>query len=181
MSRIGIQPIKIEDGVTVSINGTKFSAKGPLGEMLVDVHPKIKVEVKDTEILVTRKDEEKLSKSLHGTFRMILANAVYGVKTGFTKKLELVGVGYRVKKVGNTIELSVGYTHPVIVKIPDALQVDVPDEVTILIKGYDRQMVGQFAANTRAIRKPEPYKGKGIKFDYEIVKRKSAKSATTKK
>lgn len=181
MSRIGIQPIKIEDGVEVNIDEKNVIVKGSLGEINIKL-PKV-IEAKKTEvdgvnyIVVDRKDETKQSKSLHGTFRSLINNAVFGVKNGYEKKLEIVGVGYRGRIEGNHISLSIGYTVPVIVEMLEGVKVDMPDELTIVIKGVDKQLVNQFAANIRKLKKPEPYKGKGIKYSDEVVRRKSSKTA----
>ncbi|MCD4756325.1 50S ribosomal protein L6 [bacterium] len=177
MSRIGNQPITIEEGVTVTIKDKNVNVKGPKGELNVELHFKISAEIKDNEVIVSRMDEEKLSKSLHGTFRMHIANAIEGVKNGYEKKLELVGVGYRARLEGKTLVMTLGWNHPVKVEPYEGIEVEVPEETKITIKGIDKQQVGEFAAKIRGIRKPEPYKGKGIRYEGEYVKRKSSKSS----
>ncbi|WKZ30770.1 MAG: 50S ribosomal protein L6 [Candidatus Dojkabacteria bacterium] len=178
MSRVGINPIKIEEGVDVNINGNVVSVKGPKGEIVHTLPAELTVEVKDGQIVVGRKDDERFSRSIHGTFRALLAGAVAGVKDGFEKKLELVGVGYRVRMEGANLSLSLGLTHPVVVEPVEGIQYEVPDEVTIIVKGHDKQKVGEVAARIREIKKPEPYKGKGIRYEGEYVRRKSAKAVT---
>lgn len=181
MSRIGNQPVKIEEGVTVNVNGREVAVSGPIGQLKVVLPESLTAEIKDGEVLVARKNEEKQSKSVHGTFRALIQNMVTGVKTGYERKLEMSGVGYRAKQEGKDISVTVGYTHPVKVIIPEGITATVPDEITIVLKGADKQKVGEMAAKIRGIKKPEPYKGKGIKYAEEIVRRKSAKSAATAK
>jgi large subunit ribosomal protein L6 len=183
VSRIGLSPIKIEEGVTVEVQKNAVKVTGPLGNLSIEYPSNLlTVEVKDGQVLLSRVDDAKFTKSVHGTIRSIVANAVKGVKSGYEKKLELVGVGYRVKKEGtDKVSFTLGFTHPVVFQIPAGISVEVPDEVTVIIKGYDKQVVGQLAAKIRSKRKPEPYKGKGIKYSDEIVKRKSSKAAATKK
>ncbi|MBD3329055.1 50S ribosomal protein L6 [Candidatus Dojkabacteria bacterium] len=177
MSRIGNQPVTIEEGVEVEIVKKEVKIKGPKGEMLVELPWQINAKVEGDEVIVERSDEEKLSKSLHGTYRMLVENAVYGVKNGYEKKLEIVGVGYRGKMEAGKLNLSLGFTHPILMEVPEGLEVDMPDETTITINGVDKQLVGEYAAKIRSLRKPEPYKGKGIKYSDEVVRRKSSKSA----
>lgn len=177
MSRIGVQPVKIEEGVEVSIDKKLVKVKGPKGEIELELPWQITASVKDDEVIVERADDEKLSKSLHGTHRMLIHNAIQGAKKGYEKKLEIVGVGYRGKMEGGKVSLALGYTHPIIVEVPEGLDVDMPDETTIVIQGADKQLVGEYAAKIRSLRKPEPYKGKGIKYSDEVVRRKSSKSA----
>lgn len=184
MSRIGLSPVKIEEGVTVDLSKNGLVVvTGPLGSMNVEYPVTlVKVENNDGTLQVSRLNEAKLTKSVHGTIRSLVANAVAGVKSAYEKKLELVGVGYRVKMEGsNKLSFTLGFTHPVVFEIPTGLTVEVPDEVSVTIKGFDKQLVGQFAAKIRAKRKPEPYKGKGVRYSGEFVKRKSSKSAATKK
>lgn len=177
MSKVGMNPIKIEDGVEVSINGREVTAKGPKGELKVELPFRLAVEQKDGELVVTRKNDEKETKSLHGTFRSLIANAIKGVKEGYVKNLELVGVGYRARMEGDTLVMNLGLTHDVRVDAPEGIKMEVPDETKIVVSGIDNQKVGEFAAKIREIRKPEPYKGKGIRYEGEYVRRKSAKAS----
>ncbi|KKR05655.1 MAG: 50S ribosomal protein L6 [candidate division WS6 bacterium GW2011_GWF2_39_15] len=181
MSKIGLNPITIEEGVEVTINGKEVTAKGPKGELKVTVPFKINVEVKDNQILLTRKDEMKQSKALHGTFRALVANIVNGVKNGYSKKLEVVGVGYRVRLDGTALVMNLGLNHPITMTPPEGITLDVPDETTIVVNGVDKQLVGEYAAKIRETKKPEPYKGKGIRYEGEYVRRKSAKASVAAK
>jgi large subunit ribosomal protein L6 len=177
MSRIGKEPITIEEGVTVSVEGQTVKVKGPKGELEIDLPKKLSAEVKDNEVVLARATEEKQSKSLHGTYRMIVANAVKGVKEGFEKKLELVGVGYRARIEGTTLVMTLGWNHPIKVEPYEGIEIEVPDETKITIKGIDKQKVGEFAAKVRGMREPEPYKGKGVRYADEYVRRKSSKTS----
>ncbi len=176
MSRIGLEYIKIEEGVTVEKDKNVVTIKGALGEMKISFPEDIDVEVSENEIKVLRKAETKQAKSNHGTYRVLLSNAVTGVKNGFSRNLELVGVGYRARMEGNTLVMSLGLNHPVKVEPLEGIKVEVPEETKITIKGFDKQKVGEFAAKVREMRKPEPYKGKGIRYENEYVRRKSSKS-----
>ncbi len=175
MSRIGIVPIKIEDGVSIEVTGNKAVITGPMGNIEITIPDDVNIETKEGNAIVTRTQETKQAKSNHGTLRMLVANAVEGVKNGFQKKLEVVGVGYRAKMEGNNISIALGLNHPVIFKEVEGITFEVPDKNTIIIKGIDKQKVGLVAAMIRELRKPEPYKGKGIKYEDEVVRRKSAK------
>lgn len=177
MSRIGNQPIKIEDGVTVDIDNKRVTVKGPKGELRFELPFQLSAEIKDDEIILSRKDDEKQSKSIHGTYRMILANAVYGVKEGYEKKLELVGVGYRARLEGKTLVMTLGWNHPIKVEPYEGIEIEVPEETKITIRGIDKQKVGEFSAKVRGMREPEPYKGKGVRYADEYVRRKSSKSS----
>ncbi len=176
MSRIGQEPITIEEGIEVKIEGKKVVVSGSGKETVITLPEQITVEVKDGQILVTRSNDEKLSKSLHGTFRAIIFNAVKGIKESFEKKLELVGVGYRARMEGTTLVMSLGWNHPIKVESPEGITIEVPEETKVVIKGHDKQKIGEFAAKIRGIRKPEPYKGKGIRYEGEYVRKKSSKS-----
>jgi large subunit ribosomal protein L6 len=176
MSRIGNNPIKIEDNVKVEIKNKTVTVVGPKGTLMVELPWNVDAKVVDGNIIVTRQNEEKIAKSLHGTMRSLIANAVYGVSHGYEKVLEIVGVGYRAKKEGNKISIALGWTHPVVIEPAEGIEFDVPDENTIVIRGIDKQKVGEWAAKIRAIKKPEPYKGKGIRYRGEYVRRKSAKT-----
>lgn len=175
MSKIGRRPIKIVEGVSLTKEGHNVVAVGTLGKLSVDIPTQINVEVKDGEVLVTRKSEDKLSKSLHGTIRALIANIITGVSVGFEKKLEIVGVGYRASIEENKLTLKVGFSHEVIKEIPNGITAEVKKNI-ISIKGIDKQIVGQVAAEIRAIKKPEPYKGKGIKYVGEKINRKVGKA-----
>ena len=181
MSRIGLDPIKIVDGVEVQVVDREVVVKGPKGELKLELPWKIDAEVKDGEVLVTAKDGDKETKSLHGTFRMLIANNITGVKDGYVKNLELVGVGYRARMEGTTLTVDLGWNHPMKFDPPEGIAVEVPDETKIIVSGIDKQQVGEFAAKVRETRKPEPYKGKGIRYEGEYVRRKSAKAAVADK
>ncbi|MGI5976216.1 MAG: 50S ribosomal protein L6 [Candidatus Limivicinus sp.] len=177
MSRIGRMPIVIPDGVEVKVDANNhISVKGPKGTDECTVVPQMKVEVKDNVLTVSRPDDSNENRSLHGLTRTLIANMVQGVTQGFEKKLEVNGVGYRASKEGKNLVLHIGFSHEVIVPEIDGIQVEVPDANHIIIKGIDKQKVGQFAAEVRGKRPPEPYKGKGIKYDYEVIRRKEGKT-----
>lgn len=176
MSRVGLNPIKIEEGVSIALEGKDVIVKGPKGEIKVTLPWKIDVEQKDGFLYVKRKDDEIETRQLHGTYRMILNNAIIGVKDGFVKNLELVGVGYRARMEGTTLVMNLGLNHPVKFETPEGMTIEVPDETKVIIKGIDKQKVGEFAAKIREVRKPEPYKGKGIRYQGEYVRRKSSKA-----
>jgi len=179
MSRIGKQPVDVPTGVTVEINGSHISVKGPKGELKRDCHPNMKIELKDNQIIVTRPDDQKENKALHGLTRSLLANMVEGVTKGFEKQLEIVGVGYRAQASGNKITLSLGFSHPIEYKAPEGIEfiMDKDKKNMILVRGIDKQIVGEAAAKVRSYKKPEPYKGKGIKYVDEHVQRKAGKAA----
>lgn len=176
MSRIGKKPIDIPNGVEVTINGNHVVVKGPKGTLERTFHPDITIKVEDNQLVVERPSDERHHRALHGTTRSLLANMVEGVTNGFSKTLELVGVGYRAQKKGNTVVINVGYSHPVEVEQREGIELDVPSQNQIVVKGIDKQLVGAVAANIRAIREPEPYKGKGIKYIDERIRRKEGKS-----
>ncbi|MBE6783398.1 MAG: 50S ribosomal protein L6 [Ruminococcaceae bacterium] len=177
MSRIGKMPIDIPAGVDVTIDGSTVTVKGPKGELTRTVHKNITVEKDGAVITVTRPNDENLNKSLHGLTRTLIANMVEGVSKGYTKELEVNGVGYRAAKNGNELVLTVGYSHPVTFKESDDIKIEVPGPNKIIISGSDKQKVGQFAAEVREVRPPEPYKGKGIKYVDEYIRRKEGKAA----
>ena len=179
MSRVGLNPITIEEGVQVTVDGNIVTISGDSKELKISFPDVLTVDVNDNVVQVNRKDDEKYSKSIHGTIRMLISNAIYGIKNGFEKKLELVGVGYRAKMEGTTLVMSLGLNHPVKFESPEGITIDVPEETKIVLKGYDKQKLGEFAAKVRATRKPEPYKGKGIRYEGEYVRRKSSKSGIT--
>jgi len=178
MSRIGKQPISIPSGVDVTIGDGAVLVKGPKGELRTEIVGDIEVTRDGDTIVVARANDERRNRSLHGLTRSLVNNMIVGVSQGFTKELEIVGVGYRAAAQGSdTIEIQVGYSHPVIVKAPAGITFEVPAPTRIAVKGYDKQLVGQVAADIRKIRKPEPYKGKGIRYANEVVRRKAGKSA----
>ena len=177
MSRIGKQPVPIPSGVDINLSGTTLTVKGPKGTLTQEVHPDITIEVGDGEVLVTRSDDEREHRALHGLFRSLIANMVVGVTDGYTRRLEIVGVGYRAAPRGSGLTLQMGFSHPVEVDAPEGITFAVPSPTRIEVSGADKQLVGQVAANIRAIRKPEPYKGKGIRYAGEQVRRKSGKAA----
>jgi large subunit ribosomal protein L6 len=178
VSRIGKQPISVPPGVEVTIDGTHVVVRGPNGVLEHDAPPSISVTRQGDTILVTRPDDERESRALHGLTRSLVANMVTGVSTGFTRELEIVGVGYRALAQGPTrIELQLGFSHPVHVDAPEGITFEVPAPTRIMVRGADKQLVGQVAADIRKLRKPEPYKGKGIRYADERVLRKAGKSA----
>ena len=176
MSRIGKLPIAIPEGVEVTINGQVVTAKGPLGTEVVEVRPEVTVTKEENTIVVTRANDDRKSRSLHGLSRTLVANAVNGVKNGFTKKLEIVGVGYRAAMDGNTLNLALGYSHPVSIVAPEGIKIVVEANTKITISGANKQAVGDIAAVIRSKRPPEVYKGKGIKYEGEYIRRKAGKT-----
>lgn len=176
MSRIGKKPVMIPEGVEVKIDGNVVTVKGPKGTLTRDFHNEINIQIEGNEIVVTRPSDNKLHRALHGTTRSLVGNMVEGVSKGFAKTLELVGVGYRVAKSGNKITLSVGYSHPVEFTPEDGIEFDVPTQTQIVVKGINKERVGQVASEIRAVRIPEPYKGKGIRYQGEKVRRKEGKT-----
>jgi large subunit ribosomal protein L6 len=177
MSRVGKKPLEIPAGVTVTINNNTVTVKGPKGELTRTFHPDIEIKLEDNVINVSRPSDQKEHRALHGTTRSVLGNMVEGVTKGFERGLELIGVGYRAQKQGNKVVLSVGYSHPVEI-VPEAgIEIDVPTQTKLVVKGIDKERVGAVAANIRAVRPPEPYKGKGIRYEGEFVRRKEGKTA----
>lgn len=177
MSRIGKKPVVIPAGVEVKLDGNHISVKGPKGELALDFNPEISVEIKENEIIVSRPSDDKTHRSLHGLTRTLISNMVTGVTEGYSKTLEVNGVGYRAQKQGKNLVMNLGYSHQVIVPEVDGITVDVPSANQIVVSGADKQLVGQFAAEVRAKRPPEPYKGKGIKYSDEHIRRKEGKAA----
>ena len=176
MSRIGRKPIAIPAGVEVKLADGVATVKGPKGTLTQAIHPNMKVEVADGQILVTRPDDEKENRALHGLTRALLNNMVEGVTNGFSKQLDVNGVGYRVQKQGKDLVMTLGYSHLVTVSEIPGITIDVPGPNTIIIRGADKQLVGQFAAEVREKRPPEPFKGKGIKYADEVIRRKEGKT-----
>jgi large subunit ribosomal protein L6 len=176
MSRVGKKPVEIPAGVTVTLNGNTVTVKGPKGELTRTFHSDIEIKVEDNIVNVSRPTDEKLHRSLHGTTRAIIANMVEGVSQGFERNLELIGVGYRAQKQGKKLVLNVGYSHPVEIEPEEGLEIEVPANTKITIKGTDKERVGALAANIRDVRPPEPYKGKGIRYAGEQVRRKEGKT-----
>lgn len=177
MSRIGKKPIEIPKGVTISQNGNVIKVKGPKGELESNFHSNISVELKENELVVTRPDDSKENKALHGLTRALLQNMVEGVVNAYSKTLDIVGVGYRAELKGKNILLNMGYSHPVYFVPPDGVSLQTPAPTQIVVSGIDKQLVGLVAAKIRAVRKPEPYKGKGIKYSNEQIQRKAGKTA----
>jgi large subunit ribosomal protein L6 len=177
MSRIGRKPIEVPGGVGVSISPGRVMVNGPLGELTQQVPTRMKIEQSDGEIVVTRPTERGEDRALHGLTRSLIANMVEGVTKGFEKRLEITGVGYRVALRGDALELNVGYSHAVVIQPPAGITFEVPGQTQIVVKGVDKQQVGQIAAEVRKVRPPEPYKGKGIRYAGEYVRRKVGKRA----
>ncbi|MBF8376870.1 50S ribosomal protein L6 [Alicyclobacillus mali] len=176
MSRIGRKPIPIPAGVEVSVNAGEVTVKGPKGQLARRIHPDMKVIVQDNQVVVERPSDEKVHRALHGTTRSVIANMVEGVTNGYAKNLELVGVGYRATKQGNKVTLSVGFSHPVELPQTEGIELEVPAQNRIVVRGIDKELVGIYAAKVRSIRPPEPYKGKGIRYEGENVRRKVGKT-----
>lgn len=177
MSRIGKQPVALPKGVEVEQDGQNLSVKGPRGVLGLSVHPEIKVVVEDGEIRVERPSDEKNHRALHGLTRALVANMVTGVTQGFSRTLEIVGVGYRAEQKGQGITLNLGYSHPIQYQAVEGVKLECPNPTTVVISGPDKQRVGQTAAEIRGFRPPEPYKGKGIRYQGEQIRRKAGKTA----
>jgi large subunit ribosomal protein L6 len=176
MSRIGRLPIPVPAGVEVKIDGNNVSVKGPKGTLNHVVPAPIEVVLEESNIVVTRPDDERDSRSLHGLTRTLIANQIHGVTQGYTKGIEIVGTGYRVTAKGSDIEFALGYSHPIYVKAPEGITFTVEGNTKLTVSGIDKQAVGEVAANLRKLRKPEPYKGKGVRYAGEVVRRKAGKS-----
>lgn len=179
MSRIGKKPIQIVKGVTVTQKDGTVVVRGPKGELDARVHPDIKVEVKGEEVLVSRKSDDNEHRALHGLWRALIQNMLLGVTNGYSKKLEIVGVGYRAEMKGQKLQLLIGYSHPILFGPPKGVKLEAPTQTSITISGSDKQLVGLVAAKIRSFRPPEPYKGKGIKYEGEYIRRKAGKAAAT--
>ena len=176
MSRIGNKPITVPDGVEVKIDGHKITVKGPKGTLEREIHKNISVSIENNTIIVTRPNDETLNRSLHGLTRTLINNMINGVEKEYTRELQINGVGYRVAKQGNNLNLTLGYSHPVIFEAPAGISFDVPNANTIIVRGVDKELVGQTAANIRTKRPPEVYRGKGIKYAEEVIRRKEGKT-----
>ena len=176
MSRIGNKPITVPAGVEVKLDGQHITVKGPKGTLERDINPEITVKLEEGTLTFARSREERLDKSLHGLTRTLINNMINGVVNEFTRELQINGVGYRAQKKGNDLNLSLGYSHPVIYKAPTGISFDVPDPNTIIVKGTDKEQVGQVAAEIRTKRPPEVYRGKGIKYAEEVIRRKVGKT-----
>ena len=177
MSRVGRKPIPLEKGVKIEIKGSAITVSGPKGELGAEVHRAIHVDVKDNQILVGRSGDLKIERALHGLWRALIQNMVKGVTQGFSRKLELVGVGYRAEIKGKKLQLALGFSHPILFAPPDGIKIEAPTQTSITISGIDKQLVGQVAAKIRSFRPPEPYKGKGVKYEGEVIRRKAGKAA----
>ncbi len=176
MSRIGNKPITVPSDVTVTIDGDKITVKGPKGTLERVIHKNISLEMNDNTIKVIRKDDERQNRGLHGLTRTLINNMIIGVTSEYTKELQINGVGYRVAKQGTGLNMSLGYSHPVIFEAPAGITFDVPNQNTIIVKGIDKELVGQTAAEVRSKRPPEVYGGKGIKYADEVIRRKEGKT-----
>ena len=176
MSRIGKKPIPVPQGVDVQIDGALVKVKGPKGQLEREIHRDMIIKLEESNLVVERPSDAKLHRSLHGLTRTLLSNMVEGVTNGFQRNLELVGVGYRAAKQGTKLVLTMGFSHPVEIETPAGIEIEVPAPTKIAIKGADKQAVGQLAANIRSVREPEPYKGKGIKYEGEVIRRKAGKA-----
>jgi large subunit ribosomal protein L6 len=177
MSRIGKQPVDLPKGVDVTLEGRSLRVKGPRGDLSMDVHPDMTIDVDDGVVSVRRGSDEPRQRALHGLTRSLVANMVEGVTDGFVRTLEIVGVGYRADKRGESITLNLGYSHQITYDPPAGITIEVPNQTTVVIRGADKQVVGQVAAEIRGFRPPEPYKGKGIRYQGEQVRRKAGKTA----
>jgi large subunit ribosomal protein L6 len=177
MSRVGRKPIQIPKGVRVEKSNGVIKVSGPKGELTAQVHPRIEVEISSDQILVRRKSDARIDKALHGLWRALINNMIVGVTEGYTKKLEIVGIGYRAELKGKALVLYLGYSHPIIFIPPNGVKIEVPQPTNIVVSGIDKQLVGQVAAKIRSFRPPEPYKGKGIRYEGEVIRMKAGKAA----
>jgi len=179
VSRIGRKPVQIIKGVNITKKDGAIVVKGPKGELTARLHPSINFEVGPTELQVTRSSEEKQDRALHGLWRALIQNMITGVTKGYSRKLEIVGVGYRAEMKGKKLQLLLGYSHPIVFGPPEGVTLETPSQTNILISGVDKQLVGLVAAKIRSFRPPEPYKGKGVKYEGEYIRRKAGKAAAT--
>jgi len=175
MSRVAKAPVELLSGVTVDLKGQLLSVKGGKGNLQQEIHSAVEVKVEDNQITFAPKDGVANANALAGTMRSLVNNMVEGVANGFEKKLQLVGVGYRAKATSKTLDLTLGFSHPVVYEIPEGITIETPSNTEVIVKGVDKQLIGQVAANIRAFRPPEPYKGKGVKYADEVIRRKEAK------
>ena len=176
MSRIGRKPIAVPAGVDVVVDGSTVTVKGPKGTLTGTFNPNMTISLDNGEVTVTRPNDDKENRSLHGLTRTLIANMIEGVPNGFKKELEIVGIGYRAAMQGTALQLNVGFSHQVVMTPPEGIKIEVPAPNQIVISGYDKQLVGQFASEVRGVRPPEPYKGKGIKYANEVIRRKEGKA-----
>jgi large subunit ribosomal protein L6 len=177
MSRIGRQPVNIPQGVKVQIDGTTVRAEGPKGKLTQPIPTGLSAKLENNQLVISRTGDDRKIRALHGLARALMANMVNGVKDGFERKLDIVGIGYRAQVQGKTITLALGYSHPVVFPLPDGITADIERQVAITLKGADKALLGQTAAKLRALREPDPYKGKGIKYSDEVIRRKVGKKA----
>jgi large subunit ribosomal protein L6 len=180
VSRVGKNPVPIAKGVTIEKSNGTVKVKGPKGELSVDIRPDITVTVNEKEVVLDRPSDSRQHKSLHGLYRALIANMVKGVTEGYQKKLEIVGVGYRAEMKAKKLLLQLGYSHPILFSLPPEITVEIPQPTQIVISGIDKQLVGQVAAKIRSLRPVEPYKGKGVKYEGEYIRRKAGKTAAAK-
>ena len=176
MSRIGRKPVVVPAGVEVTVNGNVVTVKGPKGQLSQEISKNMTVEVKEGEVLVTRPSDSREDRAQHGLARTLINNMIIGVTSGYEKKMQLIGVGYKAEKKGNTLVMNLGFSHPVEMVDPEGITTEVPSATEVVVKGMDKALVGNYAANIRAWRKPEPYKGKGIKYVDEVIRRKEGKT-----
>lgn len=176
MSRIGRMPVKVPKGVTVTADGTTVTVKGPKGELKKTFHPDLGIKVENGDVIVSRPSDEKLHKSLHGLTRTLIANMIEGVTAGYSKTLEIAGVGYKAEARPYGLQFALGFSHPIEYRAPAGIKLTAPNPTTVQVEGADKEIVGQVAAEIRSLRPPEPYKGKGIKYTGEIIRRKAGKA-----
>jgi large subunit ribosomal protein L6 len=179
VSRIGRKPVEIPKGVTVQTKDSVLSVKGPKGEVSAKVHPNVSIKVEANEVQISRASDAKKDRALHGLWRALVQNMVVGVTQAYSKKLEIVGVGYRAELKGKKLQLQIGYSHPILFSPPEGIKIEVPGQTSVIVSGVDKQLVGLVAAKIRSFREPEPYKGKGIKYEGEYIRRKAGKAAAT--
>jgi len=177
MSRIGNKPINLPQGVSATLEDTSVTVKGPKGTLSMNAHPSMNIAINENDITVQRQDDSKTQRTLHGTTRSLIVNLVQGVTEGYTKKLKMIGVGYRAQLRGNKLVINAGYSNPVEMDVPEGISVEVVKNTEIVVTGINKQLVGEYAANIRAVRRPEPYLGKGIRYIDEQVRRKEGKTA----
>ena len=180
MSRIGRKPISIPQGVKVQVDGSVVRAEGPKGKLAQPVPAGLSATIENNHVVISRSDEDRRVRALHGLARALVANMVTGVKDGFERKLEIVGIGYRAQVQGRNIQLALGYSHPVIFPLPDGITAEIDKQVSITLRGADKALLGETAAKLRSLRKPDPYKGKGVKYANEVIRRKVGKKAGAK-